>query len=206
VRTIERSAEGLRVVLGGGRSLTVDHVVVGAGVIPSTAIAAAAGLALELGGIAVDAHLRTSADDIFAIGDVAAYESELHGRRVRIEHWDVARAHGAHVAGEIMGSAAGPFRVLPYFFGTLGDWAFLEYAGLGGGQAVMRGSVDGDDMSAAFIDDDGTLTGVIAVDRPDDFATARELVREHARLDPGRVRDGGLPLAACRVEQPVVTR
>ena len=62
---------------------------------------------LALGGIAVDAALRTSEPGIYAIGDVAAYESELHGRRVRIEHWDVARAQGVHVAEQIIGSAAG---------------------------------------------------------------------------------------------------
>ncbi len=62
-----------------------------------------AGLDLALGGIAADSHLRSSAPGVYAIGDVAAYESELHGRRVRIEHWDVARAHGVHVAREIMG-------------------------------------------------------------------------------------------------------
>jgi NADPH-dependent 2,4-dienoyl-CoA reductase/sulfur reductase-like enzyme len=204
VTSIARRHEGLRVTLAEGDALDVDRVVVGAGVVASTRLAEDAGLELAGGGIAVDAHLRTSAPGVFAIGDVAAYESELHGQRVRIEHWDVARAHGAHVAGEITGVSNGAFRVLPYFFGTLGDWAFLEYAGLGGGRAVMRGVTEGDDMSIAFLDDRDVLRGLLAVGRPDDLAAARELVLERARLAPASVADDDILLAACRLEQPAV--
>jgi 3-phenylpropionate/trans-cinnamate dioxygenase ferredoxin reductase subunit len=205
VTLIEQCADGLRVRLAGGHELTVDRVVVGVGVSPSTRLAAQAGLDLALDGIAVDAGLRSSAPDIYAVGDVAAYESELHGRRVRIEHWDVARAHGTHVAGQIMGTAAESFRVLPYFFGTMGDWAFLEYVGLGGGRAVLRGSADGDDMSAAFLDHDDVLTGLITVGHPDDLAAARELVLQRARVKPAALADGRTPLSECLLDVPVVT-
>ncbi len=88
----------------------------------------------------------------------------------------------------------GPFRALPYFFGTLGDWAFLEYAGLGGGRAVFRGSPHGEDMSAAFLAEDDVLTGLISVGRPDDLAAARDLVTLRARLQPAALADGGMPL------------
>jgi 3-phenylpropionate/trans-cinnamate dioxygenase ferredoxin reductase subunit len=204
VESIMRADDELHVRLADGRELTVDRVVVGAGVIPSTEPATDAGLELALGGIAVDAALRTSEPDIHAIGDVAAYESELHGRRVRIEHWDVARAHGVHVAEQIIRSGAEPFRVLPYFFGTMGNWAYLEYTGLGGGRAVFRGSADDDDMSAAFLDDDDVLTGLITVGRPDDLEAARELVLEGARIRPDAVADPRVPLRECLHQTPLV--
>ena len=121
--------------------------------------------------------------------------SPLHGRRVRIEHWDVARAHGAHVAGQILAGGTTPFGVLPYFFGTMGDWAYLEYVGLGGGRAHLRGSAEDDDMSAAFLDDDDALTGLITVGRPDDLAAARDLVRERARVRPDAIADARRPAA-----------
>ena len=121
---------------------------------------------------------------------------------MRIEHWDVARAQGAHVAAEILAAPARPFAVLPYFFGTLGDWAFLEYVGLGGGRAVFRGSTDGDDMSAAFLDDDDVLTGLIAVGRPDDLAAARELVTERVRMSPDALGDSGVPLRSAGSSRP----
>ena len=71
----------------------------------------------------------------------------------------------------------------------MGDWAYLEYTGLGGGRAVFRGSADDDDMSAAFLDDDDVLTGLITVGRPDDLEAARELVLERARVKPDAVAD-----------------
>jgi 3-phenylpropionate/trans-cinnamate dioxygenase ferredoxin reductase component len=197
VESVERRSDDLHVHLADGRELAVDRIVVGAGVIPSTHLAAEAGLELALGGIAVDESLRTSEPGIYAIGDVAAYNSPLHGRRVRIEHWDVARAHGAHVAGEIATARHDPFRVLPYFFGTMGDWAFLEYVGLDAGRTISRGTADTDDMSAAFVGDDHVLHGLIAVDRPDDLATARELVAEGARVRPEAIADPTVPLREC---------
>jgi NADPH-dependent 2,4-dienoyl-CoA reductase/sulfur reductase-like enzyme len=205
VASVRRIGDGLSVLLSDGRDVLVDRIVVGAGVVPSTGLASEAGLELALDGIAVDSALRTSGTDIYAIGDVAAYESELHGRRVRIEHWDVARAHGAHVAGQIMRSRSEAFRVLPYFFGTMGGWAFLEYTGLGGGRTVLRGPGDDDELSAAYLDDDGVLTGLVSVGRPDELATARELVLSAARLNPTAVADSRIPLSACLLEAPLVT-
>ncbi len=205
VSSVRTRSDGLHVTLGDGESLVVDHITVGVGVSASTGLAAQAGLELALGGIATDSHLRTSDPCVYSAGDVAAYDSELHGRRVRIEHWDVARAHGAHVAREIMGVASGPFCTLPYFFGTMGDWAFLEYAGLGGGRAVFRGSPDRDDMSAAFLDADDVLTGLITVGRPDDLAAARELVVRRARMRPDALADADVALQECAVAVPLVT-
>ena len=206
VESVARRGDTLHARLADGRELSVDRIVVGAGVIPSTELAAEAGLDLALGGIAVDAGLRTSVQHVYAVGDVAAYESPLHGRRVRIEHWDVARAHGAHVAGQILSGESAPFGTLPYFFGTMGDWAYLEYVGRGGGRAHFRGPAEGEDMSAAFLDGDDALTGLITVGRPDDLAAARDLVRERAHVRPDAIADARLPLRECVLDAQAVTR
>ena len=105
-RHVHRCASGRAARRGSPRSASwsVDHIVVGAGVSPSTEPrrrgGPRSGARRHRGRSASlrDERSRTC----YAIGDVAAYESVLHGRRVRIEHWDVARAQGAHVAGEIM--------------------------------------------------------------------------------------------------------
>ena len=55
-------------------------MVVGIGVVPADAIAKAAGIATEHG-ITVDAALRTSAPDVFAIGDVARFPPALRRGR-----------------------------------------------------------------------------------------------------------------------------
>lgn len=60
------------VVLVDGQRLPCDLVVVGIGMQPNIALAAAAGL--DVGqGIRVDAHLRTSAPNVYAAGDVCEF-------------------------------------------------------------------------------------------------------------------------------------
>src|SRR6185312_10920517 len=72
-----------RVVTKGGLELEADAVVLGTGAQPDVMLARAAGLALgESGGVAVDAQLRTSAPDVYAAGDMAEYDSVVHGRRI----------------------------------------------------------------------------------------------------------------------------
>ena len=72
--------------------------------------------------------MQSSLDGIYAAGDVCSYESRVHGRRLRVEHWDVAMQQGQHAAQAMMGDAQ-PYEVVPYFFSDLVDWASLEYVG-----------------------------------------------------------------------------
>jgi nitrite reductase (NADH) large subunit len=72
-------ADGLRrrLVFGDGTSVTVDMVIVAAGVRPRTELAARCGLACSpTGGIAVDDHLQTSDQHIHAIGECASHRSQ----------------------------------------------------------------------------------------------------------------------------------
>src|SRR5689334_8086284 len=108
------------VVTKSGLALECDAVVVGAGVRPDTMLAERAGLAVE-NGITCDSKLRASAEGIYAAGDCCSYESVVHGRRLRIEHWDVAMQQGMHAARNMLGADA-DYEVIPYFFSDLADW------------------------------------------------------------------------------------
>src|SRR3954447_11908830 len=134
-----------KVVTKGGLELECGCVVIGAGVAPDAILAKAAGLDLgESGGIRVGETLETSAPGIFAAGDTAEYDSPIHGRPLRIEHWDVALEQGRTAARNMLGRGA-PHEVVPYFFSDLADWAAIEYVGPGSGDPVIRGSPhDGD--------------------------------------------------------------
>ncbi len=93
-----------RVRCESGATFDCDLVVMGTGAMPDVMLARSAGLELgESGGIRCDAALRTSADGVWAAGDVCEYESAVHGRRLRVEHFEVARAQGAFAARAIMG-------------------------------------------------------------------------------------------------------
>lgn len=162
-----------------GREIECDAVVVGAGVRPDTMLAGKAGLEIE-DGIICDATLATSADGVFAAGDCCSWLSEIHGRRLRVEHWDVALQQGRHVAGSMLGEGK-PYREVPYFFSDLADWAGLEYVGPAPewDEVVFRGDRDAGEFSAWYLKD-GRVAAALAVDRSEDLMHARRLLESGA--------------------------
>ncbi len=90
------------VVTKSGLAIECDAVVVGAGVRADAMLAQRAGLEVD-DGIVCDSKLRTSVEGIYAAGDCCSYDSVVHGRRLRVEHWDVAMQQGMHAAGNMLG-------------------------------------------------------------------------------------------------------
>jgi 3-phenylpropionate/trans-cinnamate dioxygenase ferredoxin reductase subunit len=167
-----------RVNTKGGHELEADAVVMGTGAMPDVMLARAAGLELgESGGIKVDAHLQTSVPGIYAAGDVAEYESVVHGgRRMRIEHWDVAFNQGKTAALNMLGRKQ-PHDVVPYFFSDLSDWASLEYVGPAHewDREIVRGSPE-DGEFIIFYMQEGRVAGALSVGRSHDLEHARRLL------------------------------
>jgi 3-phenylpropionate/trans-cinnamate dioxygenase ferredoxin reductase subunit len=119
-----------RVVLAGGEVLGAEVVVIGVGAQPDVMLARKSGLAIgPHGGVEANARLEVKgATGLYVAGDMAEYDSVVHGRAVRIEHEEVAAAHGRTVARNMLGAGA-PHAEVPYFFSDLADWASLEYVG-----------------------------------------------------------------------------
>jgi len=168
-----------RVVCKSGLELECGAVVLGVGAVPDTMLAKAAGLELgERGGVRCDSRLRTSAEGIWAAGDVCEYDSVIHGRRLRIEHWDVAIEQGKHVARAIMGEER-DYDVVPYFFSDLADWTWMEYVGPAQAwdEEEVRGSIDEGEFSV-FYKQDGKVVAALSVGRSDDLDEAKQRIRE----------------------------
>lgn len=91
-----------------GDRIPCDLVVVAIGVRPRVDLASAAGLAVDRG-IVVDDIFRTSAPNVYAVGDCA----QLPDGRVE-QLWYTARAHGGHVARSITG-APSPYVPEPFY-------------------------------------------------------------------------------------------
>ena len=166
-----------RVVTESGKALEADLVVMGTGAVPDVMLARSAGLSLgETGGIACSSVLETSASNVWAAGDACEYDSVVHGRRLRIEHWEVARAQGAAVAAAIMGSRE-PFAEIPYFWSDLADWCTLEYVGPAErwDDEVVRGSVEDGEFTIFYLDG-GRVVAALTVGRSDDLDRARSLM------------------------------
>ncbi len=167
------------VVTESGRTVEGDAVVVGAGVRPDVMLAERAGLEVD-NGIVCDSRLQTSVEGIFAAGDVCSYDSVVHGRRLRIEHWDVAFQQGRYAAGAMLGDEE-PYRVVPYFFSDLADWASFEYVGPHESydEILWRGDRDAGEFCVWYLDG-GKVAAALSVDRSEDLAHARRLIESGA--------------------------
>ncbi len=169
------------VVCEDGRRVDADVVVVGVGATPDVMLARKAGLELgETGGVACDSGLRTSVEGIFAAGDMCEYDSVIHGRRLRIEHEEVAAAQGRHVARAMLG-ADWPYSEVPYFWSDLADWATIEYVGpaLAWDEEIVRGDPASGSFSVFYLDG-GRVAAALAVGRGDDLEAARSFIAEGA--------------------------
>lgn len=186
-------ATGLR--LADGDTVAADAVLIAVGARPNIEIAEAAGLAVADRGLAVDAGLRTSADDVYAVGDIAAAEHPILRTRVRTEHWANALNQPAVAAQNILGGAA-EYTRMPYFFTDQYDLG-MEYRGHSEGYTavVTRGDVAGREFLAFWVDDDGVVLAGMNVnvwDAGDDIAA---LVQARHRVDVAKLADSAVPLA-----------
>jgi 3-phenylpropionate/trans-cinnamate dioxygenase ferredoxin reductase subunit len=165
------------VVTESGKVVEGDVVVIGAGVKPDVMLAERAGL--QVGdGIVCDSTLQSSVDGIYAAGDVCSYQSPVHGRRLRVEHWDVAMQQGMHAARSMLGEGK-PYEVVPYFFSDLADWVGLEYVGPATewDELVWRGDRESGEFGVFYVKD-GRVVGALTVERSEDLAHARRLLAE----------------------------
>jgi 3-phenylpropionate/trans-cinnamate dioxygenase ferredoxin reductase component len=105
-----------------GREFVADGVIAGLGIEPNASLARSEGLNVE-NGIVVDAFLQTSAPDVFAAGDVAAFHNPALDQRLRVEHEDNANTMGK-IAGRNMAGQRERYDHLPFFYSDLFDLGY----------------------------------------------------------------------------------
>lgn len=192
VEAIEGDGRVRGVRLEDGELVEADLVVVGIGVEPATELAEAAGLDVD-NGIVVGAGLQTSAERVFAAGDVANVQHPFYERGVRVEHWVNAELQGGAAARAMLGQDV-RFDEIPYFFSDQYDVG-MEYGGLAEGtdDVVFRGDVAGREFIAFWLRD-GRVTAGMNVNVWDVNETIRELVRSRCQVDAAKLTDRGVPL------------
>ncbi|GAB2611374.1 pyridine nucleotide-disulfide oxidoreductase [Paractinoplanes abujensis] len=181
------------VVLADGRRLPADVVIAGVGVNPNVALADHAGLAVD-DGVLVSSSLATSDPDIFAAGDIAHVDHAFLGRRVRVEHWDVAIHTGQAAARAMLGQPVAYDR-LPYFFTDQYDLG-MEYTGFAppGAEVVVRGDLGAREFIAFWLVD-GRVAAGMNVNIWDVADRIGELIHSRAVVDRKRLADPGVELA-----------
>jgi len=132
VKEIRGKGRVEEVVLSTGEVVPADAVLFSVGVRPNSELAAKAGLTLdESGHVVVDAYMRTSDPDIYAVGDVAQKRDYFTGKPVKTYFSSIAIAEGRVAAMHITGTTPGKgFEgALPAFSTVVGGTAFAA-AGL----------------------------------------------------------------------------
>lgn len=106
VEGVESSEDGVKVIAG-GNNFVADFAIVALGVAPETHLAAEAGLELGIkGAVVVDGHMRTSDDDIYAVGDAVQIKNGITGRDVLFSLAGPANKQGRIAADNICGKDA----------------------------------------------------------------------------------------------------
>lgn len=139
----EDRATGVELV--DGRVVAADLVLVAVGAVPNVELAQEAGVAVG-NGIVVDGAARTSAPDIYAAGDVTAFDSRLYGRRIRLECVQNA-IDQAKIAASAMLGGDPSYDPVPWFWSDQFDTK-LQIAGLS--QGFDRTETEGDPGSGRF--------------------------------------------------------
>ncbi|MBV9771910.1 MAG: FAD-dependent oxidoreductase [Bryobacterales bacterium] len=184
------------VVMSDSSVFPADLILVGIGVVPNSELARDAGLS-DVNGIAVDEHLRTEDENIYAIGDCADHPNPFAGGRVRIESVQNAVDQGKCVAAAIIGRSE-DYRAVPWFWTDQFDTK-LQMAGLsnGHGQAVTRGEPESHKFSVFYFRD-GRLAAIDSVNRPGDHLAGRKLLAARTPVTPEEAADLSVDLKTLK--------
>ena len=175
-----------------GDPVECDFAVVGVGVRPASELAEAAGIRVDEG-VLVDELARTSAENVWAAGDVARHAHPLSEVPVRVEHWQNAIKQGEAAARSMLGLGE-PYGEVHWFWSDQYE-SRIEYAGVHAGhdEVVVRGSIE-ERSFAAFYLDEGRLVGAASLDWPRDVRRAQKLIAAGVSPDRDVLRDAGVDL------------
>ncbi|KZT29687.1 hypothetical protein NEOLEDRAFT_1153617 [Neolentinus lepideus HHB14362 ss-1] len=184
-------------VVANGEVIPADVVVMGVGVAPATEYLTAPGsVGFKVGGnvekggaVLVDEYLRVrGVEDVYAVGDIAAWPVHGTGEVRRIEHWNVAGNHGRAVGKTIAGDAQ-PFVKVPVFWSAQGQQ--LRYVGVGAGfeDVIVKGD-PGEMKFVAYYVKGGKIVAVASMQADPVVSKASELMRLGLMPSAEEVRAG----------------
>lgn len=181
VAGLEKNGHRFTVRSRNGHGFEVDGVVAGIGIRPNLELARQSGLRLE-NGIIVDDHLRASAPDIFAAGDVANFHHYALGKRMRVEHEDNAIQMGK-LAGRNMAGANESYTHAPMFYSDLFE---LGYEAVGEISSQMVPVADWQEpfkKGVVYFLENGCVRGVLLWNVWGQIDSARALISEAGPLE-----------------------
>jgi 3-phenylpropionate/trans-cinnamate dioxygenase ferredoxin reductase subunit len=171
--------------LADGEIIECDAVLVGVGAALCDGLARDVGIACEAGGVVVDENGRTSAEGIYAIGDMTWRPMPLYGGRMfRLESVPNAIEQGRRVAADILDKPP-PAHEVPWFWSDQYELK-LQIAGVpfDSHRLLVRGAIEDARFAIFHLADSGRVLAVEAVNMPQEFMAGRTLVGEGRVVDP----------------------
>ncbi|CPR11911.1 ferredoxin reductase [Mycobacterium bohemicum DSM 44277] len=151
------------VVLTDGTELPADLVVIGIGSHPATDWLQGSGVEVD-NGVLCDEAGRTTAPNVWALGDVASWR-DATGHQARVEHWSNVADQARVVVPAMLGQEAPSVVVVPYFWSDQYD---VKIQCLGEPEATDTVHLVEDDgrKFLAYYERDGALVGVVGGGMP----------------------------------------
>lgn len=151
VDKFETGCETTTITLSSGKTVEADLIILSIGIKPNSELAKEAGIKVnQRGGILVDEHLKTSDENIYAVGDVIEVKGFVDGVQTMIPLAGPANKQARIVADNLMGDE----KVYTGTMGTAVVKAFdLDVAsvGLNEKQLKAKGMIQGKDYLVALI-------------------------------------------------------
>ena len=172
IATINEATSG---VLCAEQQFDADMVLIGIGVVPNDELASEAGLETE-NGIIVDENFNTSAENIYAIGDVANYENWLSKSRIRLESVQNATDQARNLAKTLCGESQ-TYQAVPWFWSDQADMK-IQMVGLSHNSKtiVTRRNSERDSICAFHYDENNALIAIDTINAPGDHMAGRKLI------------------------------
>jgi 3-phenylpropionate/trans-cinnamate dioxygenase ferredoxin reductase subunit len=198
VESFEGDGRVQRVRTTSGAAVDCDFAVVGIGAAPRTGLAEQAGLDVD-DGVLVDEGLQTSAEGVFAAGDIARAWHPFYGERIRVEHWSNALNQGPAAARAMLGEPVSYDRI-PYFYSDQYEVG-MEYSGQATtwDEVVFRGDREGGEFVAFWLKDERVVAGM-NVNIWDVNEHVQALIRSRQKIDRAALADPGAPLESLIAE------
>jgi len=167
------------VVLSDGSELSADLVVVGIGSRPATDWLDGSGVEVD-NGVICDEAGRTSAPNVWALGDVASWR-DATGYQARVEHWSNVAEQARVVVPAVLGQAAPDVVVVPYFWSDQYD---VKIQCLGEPEAtdVVHLVEDDGRKFLAYYERDGVVAGVVGGGMPGKVMKSRAKIASGAPI------------------------
>ncbi|HEX5252726.1 MAG TPA: FAD-dependent oxidoreductase [Mycobacterium sp.] len=151
------------VVLSDGTELPADIVVVGIGSRPATEWLEGSGVEVD-NGVICDEAGRTSAPNVWALGDVASWR-DATGHQGRVEHWSNVADQARVVVPALLGQDVPSVVVVPYFWSDQYD-VKIQCLGEPEADDVVHVVEDDGRRFLAYYERDGALVGVVGGGMP----------------------------------------